>query len=523
MKNQVSLYRRGLFFLFSGMVVLPALAQTQQEVPLIKSTRTSTYKAVLKDTAWTAGPIVAQIHFVRYDNQGRKVVENLLNPDGSAKNKLLYIYDNDGKIKEEITASVKQGGVTRVYQYDYDGEGRLNRKVTLDADRNVVGETVILRNENDKIVKRISEGISTRMNDGKKTKNRCVTEIVYDEDGRIKEVMEDDSAFPKVGKKSRPFDKRDTVALKRFSEGSSMQPKVPKNRKVDFDYDACGNWIKRTEYDGVNPEFIIVRTIDYAGQDTDWEKMLLNGQVKSVSQTSYVAIPKGPGSIDKGKKQGTFFRCEFNNEGRKILDQSYSDIGVAGEITEYNYDEEGNILEEIRKSATGKLLNTVRWAYDSKGHLKSKSLQDINGEVLRKGVFRYDIEGNCISEMWFSKEGTKFSEFRYKYDSAGQLIAKDVLFHQEAGEEYEPLKYEWNSRGRIAEEWRGLPQNVQHYTYKYSVRGEVISGTEPVQGQADVEYVYKFYNDEHGNWKKRVKFFNDVPVLYEEREYVYYK
>ena len=165
MKNQVSLYRRGVFFLFSGMVVLPALAQTQQEVPLIKSTRTSTYKAVLKDTAWTAGPIVAQIHFVRYDNQGRKVVENLLNPDGSAKNKLLYIYDNDGKIKEEITASVKQGGVTRVYQYDYDGEGRLNRKVTLDADRNVVGETVILRNENDKIVKRISEGISTRMND----------------------------------------------------------------------------------------------------------------------------------------------------------------------------------------------------------------------------------------------------------------------------------------------------------------------------------------------------------------------
>ena len=91
MKNQVSLYRRGLFFLFSGMAVLSALAQTQQEVPLIKSTRTATYKAVLKDTAWTAGPIVAQIHFVRYDNQGWKVVENLLNPDGSAKNKLLYV------------------------------------------------------------------------------------------------------------------------------------------------------------------------------------------------------------------------------------------------------------------------------------------------------------------------------------------------------------------------------------------------------------------------------------------------
>ena len=108
MKNQVSLYWRRIFFLFSGMAAMSVFAQTQQEVPLFKSTRTSTYKAVLKDTVWTIGPIVSQIHFVRYDNQGRKAVENLLNPDGSAKNKLLYVYDNDGKIKEEITASVKQ-------------------------------------------------------------------------------------------------------------------------------------------------------------------------------------------------------------------------------------------------------------------------------------------------------------------------------------------------------------------------------------------------------------------------------
>ena len=57
MKNQVSLYRRGVFFLFLGMAVLSAFAQTQQEVPLFKSTRTSTYKAVLKDTAWIIGPI----------------------------------------------------------------------------------------------------------------------------------------------------------------------------------------------------------------------------------------------------------------------------------------------------------------------------------------------------------------------------------------------------------------------------------------------------------------------------------
>jgi len=147
----------------------------------------------------------------------------------------------------------------------------------------------------------------------------------------------------------------------------------------------------------------------------------------------------------------------------------------------------------------------------------------MNGEVQRKGVFRYDIEGNCISEVWFNKDGSKFSEFRYQYDPMGQLMAKDVLFHQEEGAEYVPLKRVWNNRGRIVEELKGLPQDIRRYTYKYSISGEVISGTEPVDGQSDVGYVYKFYNDEYGNWKIRVKFINDVPVLYEEREYVYYK
>lgn len=36
-------------------------------------------------------------------------------------------------------------------------------------------------------------------------------------------------------------------------------------------------------------------------------------------------------------------------------------------------------------------------------------------------------------------------------------------------------------------------------------------------------YVYKFYYDARGNWVKRVKFEGDVPTLYEEREYTYYK
>lgn len=516
--------RKGLStLLLTGLVQAAAFAQTPQEAPLLKATRTLIYKAVQKDTAWTTGPVVDDIYCVRYDKLGRKAVENRLNPDGSAKNKLIYVYGKDGSIAEEITASVKDNGISRIYQYSYDKMGRVNGKVALDARREMVLRDTLLRDEQDRIVKRINESVSVRMDNGKKTRNILEVEIVYGSGGQVEEVLEMDYSFPNSPKRARALEKRDTMALKRFSDGGSMQPKLPKFKKLTFEYDAYGNWVKRTEYDGVKPEFILVRTIEYAGQDTDREKMRLKGRVKSVVQTSYVALPKGPGSIDKGAKKGCFFRCEFDGNGRKILEQTYSEAGMPGTVTEYNYDEDDRIEAEIRKSPAGKLLGRMEWKYDSAGTLKNKTWFDAAGEVVRKGVYRYDVEGNCVSEIWFNKDSSKFSEFRYQYDPVGQLMAKEVLFHQEEGEEYVPLKRVWNARGRMVEELKGLPQDMRRYTYKYSTRGDVIGGTEPADGQEEVAYVYKFYYDAQGNWVKRVKFAGDVPTLYEEREYTYYK
>ena len=87
MKNQICSCKRAFLLLFLLLLGMPSFAQVQQEVPLFKSTRTFVHKAVWKDTVWTPGAIVDQIYFARYDKQGRISVENLLNPDGSAKTK----------------------------------------------------------------------------------------------------------------------------------------------------------------------------------------------------------------------------------------------------------------------------------------------------------------------------------------------------------------------------------------------------------------------------------------------------
>ena len=59
-------------------------------------------------------------------------------------------------------------------------------------------------------------------------------------------------------------------------------------------------------------------------------------------------------------------------------------------------------------------------------------------------------------------------------------------------------------------------------TYKYNKNGMLIGGSEIINNNPAIDYVYKFYNDEHGNWKKKVKFVNGISTVYEERQYVYY-
>lgn len=514
------------YFIYCSILVIAmntANDMNAQNAPPFKTTRTEVHQAVQKGTEWTPGAIIDHIHFVRFDGKGRVVAENSLEPNGSAKSKILYFYNKDGQVIEEVVASIKEGGVSNIYQYHYDEQGRVNGKRRLDAERNISGTDTIIRNEARLVTKMVSDN-SITARDGKKTNFRVTVDIVYNAQGQVEKVIEKNSLSKNGKDRERELSKNDTIPLKRFSEGQFKRFNTPKDKKIDFVYDEYNNWVKRIEYNGAMPEYIITRDIVYAGEDTDRAELLLKGKVKSIRQTSYIAVPKGVGTIDKGQKKGNFFSFKFDSEGRKTTTEHFSETGILQGSTEYIYNEEGNIQKEILKSAAGKAETTIQYLYGSEGNLKNKSLLNANGEIQRKGVFRHDSEGNCIHEIWFNQDGTKYSELRYQYDPYGQLIAKQVLLApaDAKNKEYEPFERVWNARGRMEEEWIGSPQNMKHYTYKYSTRGEIMSGTEPANDLSEVKYVYKFFNDGQGNWKKRIKFINDVPVTYEEREYTYY-
>lgn len=83
----------------------------------------------------------------------------------------------------------------------------------------------------------------------------------------------------------------------------------------------------------------------------------------------------------------------------------------------------------------------------------------------------------------------------------------------------------YNFQGKVELESVYLPSGTlqSNCSYKYATSGQVVSGTTCNPGSVVVSYKYKFYNDEQGNWKKRIKFVDDIATVYEERVYTYYE
>lgn len=508
----------GLFLLLAaGSVVLRA-----QDQPGIKNIRTVVYEPLLKDTTWVTGKVVDYITFVKYDNKGRTIVENRLKPDGGPHGKLVYVYNSAGQVSREIYATADKG-VSNCWDYTYDEKGRLNCIVSMNGQEDTLQVVSALYDEAGKVLKKYAKDYVKDTSWGR--------QVLYNADGVPENVIVlggSNENMDRVGEFR--IEKWDTLGLNRMGALRLGKMRVVKdsNEKNPIQkIDEAGNWTER--FEGCNehgePNFIIRRDIEYAGTGNDWEKIPVRGKVKRVQQRSYVAIPKGPQAVDKGEKKGQFFVYEFDENGRKTKEERWSETGVCREKIQYEYDENGNLSKESHYTPAGVLTVTKNYVYDKEGRLKHCSILDDKGEIMQRDVFRYDIEGNMVQEAGYLTNGTKCSEFRYMYDSYGQQIERKVLLQTEGDDPVGSVRRGYNFQGRVVfEEYlspEGTPQS-QH-TYRYNTKGELISGAERPEGQSEeVKYVYKFHNDNQGNWKIRIKYIDDVPVVYEEREYTYY-
>lgn len=504
--------KRIIWAVFLLTAIAAAASSQVDEKPKIKSIRTTTYEAVQEDSLWKAGAVVSNVIYERFNPAGDKIAEYKLDGESRVKSKKIYTYDEAGKLVEAATYN-KDARLISKTTYEYGENGKRSKLTMLLSSTGLPSEQVTTFTYDDK----------QRVVLSKKAVNNGLMETrsyQYDEKENTEECIIKASTGALIGRLINKYDGKGNVIR---SQSYGTRPEQNMVVTYEYDFDAFGNWVRKTELINGEKDLIVQRVIDYGLGDTDWQRLSLKGKVKSVSQTSYVAIPRGE-EILRGKKQGSFVDYLFDEEGRIISETSYSETGVAQHTVKKEYNEEGRLAKETCFSPDGRQKWYAVYKYGKDKTLKAKTVYNADNTPKNKTVYRYDAEGNLTQELTYDRDGKLYLQYDNLYNAYGQLVQRSSPVHPSEDALYNKVVRLYNFQGRVELESVYSPSDslLLNRSYKYASSGRIVSGTECVPGTPVVEYTYKFYNDERGNWKKRIKFVDGKPLVYEERTYTYY-
>lgn len=260
-------------------------------------------------------------------------------------------------------------------------------------------------------------------------------------------------------------------------------------------------------------------------KETDLEKMNLNGKLQSIQSTSYKAIKKF-GEIVPGKVDGLFTQfyyivfnkdgniveknttfesdgfydfkktIEYNNKGRKIKHNYYSNDSLSGKTT-YQYGKNGNIIKRNENNPDGTLSRETIYKYDKKGNMLEISFYKSDSLTGRR-INKYDEEGNRIEISVYNSNGSLSRKRKFEYDKQRKMVEENR--YAADGSLNEKITYKYNEKGDIIEEKStGYGSSTRRtYTYKY---------------------------DNNGNWKTKFMYFKNLtsdPIFIIKRDIVYF-
>lgn len=483
--------------------------------PSPKSIRVTVYEAVLRDSVPTAGVIIDNIIFKRFAPNGDKIAEYVIDSEGVVKSKIIFIYNDERQLIQKLHYDEDARlSVTAVCEY---GENKqidrwIFQKHMSQGGTYIEGTFLYTYDDRNRVA-----GIE-KYSSRNELMETCI--FKYNDSERMRETVIKNAVSKVIGRLVSKFDERNNVVSEKSYGNSEEQCN---SVTCEYQYDAFGSWVSKYESMNGEPDRIVKRDIDYGFDNTDAKRLSLNGKVKSLRQTSYVAVPRGK-EILRGAKQGEFVDYLFDKEGRILSETRYSDKGVLQQTIGKTYDEEGKMIADTVSDMKGGKISYAVYFYDVDKRVKSKTVYNGDGIVLNKTLYKYDIEGNLIKESTYDKEGRLYLEFDNLYNVYGQLIQRSAPVRPSDDAIYDKVVRLYNFNGRVEMESVYLPSDSLrcNRSYKYASSGRLVSGTACEPNREVVSYMYKFYNDEQGNWKKRIKFVNDKAMVYEEREYTYY-
>ena len=177
------------------------------------------------------------------------------------------------------------------------------------------------------------------------------------------------------------------------------------------------------------------------------------------------------------------------------------------ETTEYIYNTNGKIINEIRKESDGD-KNMYDYTYDARGNVIEKVHTDSNSDRTVT-TYTYDIDNNLIKEVrTYSNGGKHICE--YNYDTNGNLLKKvnksiSQYYESQAGSIYD---YTYDEYGNLIKEV--LSNSSQDYIidYTYDQSGNLIKEVNTRANSDDqvIEYEYS----ENGKLIKKVTNKNQI-------------
>ena len=193
--------------------------------------------------------------------------------------------------------------------------------------------------------------------------------------------------------------------------------------------------------------------------------------------------------------EGSTFKPVFSEELNKIID------GPLLFKFAFQYDQQGNILEEKHYNSYGHLLAKYIYQYDKQGNILGKSYYS-EGRLLAKYIYECNRWGNAIESKGYNYQGRSISKQTFEYDEYGNRIEQK----------------QYNADGSI----------LSRQVYKYDERGNLVELEEyNLEGDLVSKTVYEHQFDSQGSWigrtAVRVEDEVEVPVSITMRKIEYYK
>jgi len=233
-----------------------------------------------------------------------------------------------------------------------------------------------------------------------------------------------------------------------------------------------------------------VETVSLKNTNNDLEKFNLNGRVKSLRETKFLAI-NNFSIVEHGEKKKHLYNQEilFNLDGNKIEKNDYLTDGTLANRTMYLY-QDNKLVEYNNYDPEGVPFGIGKYEYDQDGNLKRLIDNTNDGRTNWTKTFRFDDHGNVIEMEKFKTEDAIERKEIYNYDGNNNIIESDF---------YKKDKL------------------IAKNNHKYDADGNII---ELNYSDSNV-YTFKYSYDYKGNWVKKIVFIDGNPsgILLREIEY----